>query len=607
MQNILNKFDEFLQDNNYDALIIKHNDEYLNDELTIDKERVAFATNFTGSNATAIIGNTKSLNKKTSLYKDNIVLTDGRYTVQVREQLDNEKFSDISDNNIKLSTVLKDKFSDNAKIAINLETFAYKEYLQLQEDIAPITLVALKQNIVDTLMDHKDTEIAAIEVYDKKYHDKDISYEKALLSKELTNKNASFAFILSLESICHVLNIRGADRKTLPVVNSRLIFNKDNNSFIFFVSYDHFKNATEINNWITYFGENTQIKEEKEFIPFIKEYIKNTKILCEKDYLNAQIYLALKDNSCAIEDLDCVIHDRACKNSTEIEWTKKAHDKDCIAMHKFLFVINNAIQNNTIESYNEERLAKLADNLRYKQGMTMPSFDTISALGSNAAMCHYNYLEVDNLKDCKDEELYLIDSGAQYIEGTTDITRTILLKNKASSDFIKYYTLVLKAHIALATTIFPLGTKDKDLDAICRRELWKYGLDFNHGTGHGVGHRLAVHEGPQNISRYGKNITELKEGMILSIEPGIYITDKLGIRIENLYYISKDQKTNFLQFKPLTHVVFDKNLIDTSLLTKDEINFINVYHKEVYATCLTLQDNFTDQELKFIENCCKGL
>ena len=239
-----------------------------------------------------------------------------------------------------------------------------------------------------------------------------------------------------------------------------------------------------------------------------------------------------------------------------------------------------------VAALDEAVLADKVEELRKEQGEYLqPSFATISALGPNAAMCHYNHAEVATPRKFGADSLYLIDTGAHFNEGTTDITRTVLVGPNVTEQMQLMYTLVLKSHIALASTIFPRGTSGMQLDAIARRPLWEHGCDYEHGTGHGVGHVLAVHEGPQNISVRSSTVA-LDVGMVTSIEPGYYEDGEYGIRLENLYKVcpcTQPGCQNMLCFEPLTLVPFDVRLIIREMLTVAERTWLNDYHQNVHS------------------------
>jgi Xaa-Pro aminopeptidase len=277
---------------------------------------------------------------------------------------------------------------------------------------------------------------------------------------------------------------------------------------------------------------------------------------------------------------DPCILPKAIKNATEIEGTRAAHLRDGAAVVRFLAWLD---ENSSSGRVDEIAAAMKLEEFRRETGELKDlSFDSISAAGPHGAVVHYRPTTASNLK-LKARSLYLIDSGGQYADGTTDITRTVAI-GTPSAEMRRHYTLVLKGHIAVATARFPKGTRGQDIDPFARRPLWQAGLDFDHGTGHGVGSYLSVHEPPQRISRTGS--AELESGMMLSNEPGLYREGHYGIRLENLVLVTppapiKGGSRKMMGFETLTLVPFDRRLIDPALLDRDELAWLNAYHVEV--------------------------
>ena len=273
---------------------------------------------------------------------------------------------------------------------------------------------------------------------------------------------------------------------------------------------------------------------------------------------------------------------KACKNDVEISGMKNCHIRDGIAVSRFLFWIDQQVADGNL--LDEEQLASKLDSLRTELDLFKgPSFGTISAAGSNAAMCHYSHKNSKVPGKLEMGSVYLVDSGGQYLDGTTDITRTVAI-GEVPDEIKRSFTLVLKGHISLGSAIFPKGTSGHQLDSLARQYLWEHGLDYDHGTGHGVGHFLNVHEGPQGVGKGGSNVP-LEKGMVISNEPGYYLENGYGIRCENLVFVKKDttkSSESFLKFEDLTMTPFDKRLFDMDLLTDSDIHWINDYHAKVY-------------------------
>ena len=295
---------------------------------------------------------------------------------------------------------------------------------------------------------------------------------------------------------------------------------------------------------------------------------------------------------------DIITELKAVKNTTELKGIRSAHLRDGVAMTKFMYWLSKNYKGKTETEIAEKLLSFRKKELNFYS----ESFATIAGFGKNAAIVHY-HAPTKGSAVLKKNNILLLDSGGQYYDGTTDITRTFAL-GTPSTDMIEKNTLVLKAHIALATAVFPQKTSGNELDLIARQSLLKQGLDYEHGTGHGVGYFSNVHEGPASISVHAKNPAPLKAGMVTSIEPGYYKENAFGIRIENLYYVKTAKNPKFLNFEVLTLVPLDKKLINKYLLTAEEITWLNEYHKQVF---LSLKKYLTKQELEWFKDICAPL
>jgi Xaa-Pro aminopeptidase len=372
-----------------------------------------------------------------------------------------------------------------------------------------------------------------------------------------------------------LLNIRGNDVPCNPVLLSQglLYANGD---------VDFFINESKIpDGFKSHVGEGVTIYPPSEIKSRLSQ-ISGEKVQFDSTHSNvwshnllfgATIDIVEKEDPCTLP--------KACKNSTELQGMKDCHIRDGAAVCNFLAWLDSEVKNGNL--YDEGFLSnKLEGFRRQQEGFRGKSFDTISAAAGNAAMCHYNHTNSDTPGTLEMNSVYLVDSGGQYWDGTTDITRTVAIGEP--SDFIKRtFTLVLKGHIALSKARFPEGIGGQHLDTLARQYLWQEGLDFDHGTGHGVGVYLNVHEGPHRIGK-GTNNVPLKEGMVVSNEPGYYKEGEFGIRTENLIFVKQvgevDGKKLF-GFENLTFVPIDTRLLDQSLLTEDERDWLNTYHKEV--------------------------
>ena len=358
------------------------------------------------------------------------------------------------------------------------------------------------------------------------------------------------------------MNIRGYDLPNTPIVLSRLIIR--NNTITLYVDLQKVPDNLKFTNKII-------IKDINSFDHDISKFSEEV-VFIEKQ-VSYFIYKTLSKKN-TVKILNDICKDfKSIKNKIEIKNSKLSHVNDGVALVKFFYWLEKSLDQN-ISEY--EAAKKLELFRRENKNFFSLSFPTISAFGANGSIIHYNPQSKSSI--LKKSQLYLCDSGAQYIGGTTDITRTIFLGRKTAPQKIKdIYTLVLIGHLNLSVLKFPKGTKGYQIDSIARFELWKKGLDYNHGTGHGVGSFLGVHEGPQSISKSPVNV-ELKPGMIISNEPGYYKDKSYGIRIENLVLVKQSSLKNFYDFETLSLFPYEQNLINKSLLNVNHINWINNYH-----------------------------
>ena len=556
----------WLNDNGLNALIIPHEDEYLSEYIPPENERLAWATGFTGSAGLAIITQEKAA-----------IFVDGRYTVQVKEQVDSSLFHILHISNDSYIKWMKDTLDFDAKVGYDprLHRANWKKSAKKSLE-GKITLSAIAQNPIDLFWEDRPrpNEDKAL-LLNEKYTGKSSIDKRRDIAEEISKNKCDATFITQLDSIAWLLNIRGNDVPCNPVLLCHGLLHTDG-------SFDLFIDENKIpDGFNDHVGQNvtvhppTDIKKELDSFSGKKIQLDPlTSNAWSKDLIKVSgSEIVEKDDPCALP--------KACKNDMEIQGMKNCHLRDAVAECTFLAWLDEEINNGTL--HNERTLADKLDSLRAEQNNFKGlSFGSISAAGANAAMCHYNHKNHKVPGKLEMNSVYLVDSGGQYLDGTTDITRTVAVGSP--SDFIKQtFTLVLKGHIALASAQFPEGIGGQHLDTLARQYLWHEGLDFDHGTGHGVGSYLNVHEGPHRIGK-GSNNVPLREGMVVSNEPGYYKEGEFGIRSENLIFVKKIKEVegkNLLGFENLTFVPFDTRLLDIALLTESEIDWINHYHVEV--------------------------
>lgn len=554
MQQILS-LKKLLQQNDIFGYLVPIRDEFGCEYVPESAKRIQFITGFTGSNGFAIITKDK-----------NAFFTDGRYTLQAKLEVNKSDFEIYDFANLNELEWLYKNAPAKCKVGYDASLFSiakiekYKAKLQEKN----IKLIEVEKNLIDEIWKNKPKPIETKAItLDKKYSGKSSKTK----IKEICEKiNGDFYLQTSSESICWLLNIRGNVLPFTPVLHSYALISKKGEVYL----YGNLNSLNKIENDI----------EADVYLRDLKDIYKDIKSLAGKKVATDFSLTAVKfknilekNKAQLIHQPDICLEGRAIKNWVEIENIKHAHIKDGAALTKFFYWLNN-----TKEKLSEILVAdKLEEFRKQNENFFSLSFDTIAGWNSNGAIVHYRADKKSN-KKINGNGILLLDSGAQYLEGTTDVTRTISI-GKPTLEQKKNFTLVLKGHIALANQKFLKGTAGSALDILARQFLWAEGLDYKHGTGHGVGCFLNVHEGPQGISRI--NHTPLQEGMIISNEPGFYKEGEYGIRIENLVLVKKSEQKDFLEFETLTKAPIDISLIDFGLLNKKEIKWLNDYHKQV--------------------------
>ncbi|MUG81226.1 aminopeptidase P family protein [Commensalibacter melissae] len=556
----LSSLRSILKKDHLDGFIINRGDEFLNEYVAPYAERLAWLTGFTGSAGIAVV-----------LPDNAAVFSDGRYILQMQQQLDQElwEYHHISHKS-PLAWILDHNHLQKLKLGYDPRLMSQKNLESLQNN--KIRLVPITDNPIDTLwLDQPDYPNQPIEPHPLEFSGLSHHNKIEKLQKELLFNNEDAFIFCDPASICWLLNIRGSD---VPYSSIPLVF------------------AILYRDHVCLYADQEQYSET------LSDFLGHTVKLCSRNDIYSDLrkitsfVIGLDKNQTPIgfiqllEKQEISIHYRtnpillpkSCKNQVEQKGAINAHIRDGIAMCRFLFWL----EKQGIDK-SETVVAEKLNQFRIETGGKFykeESFPAISATGSNGAIIHYQATKT-NHSIIRENQLYLIDSGGQYKNGTTDITRTIWMgKEFAPSSIREQATMVLKGHIALSSAVFPIGTTGSQLDVLARYALWQNGLNYDHGTGHGVGSYLSVHEGPCRISSQPFPIS-LKEGMILSNEPGYYLAGHHGIRLENLLLVCKAPYDNFLKFKPLTLVPFDWKIINSTLLTPQEKNWLNNYHKQI--------------------------
>jgi Xaa-Pro aminopeptidase len=531
---------------NIDGYIIPKNDDYFTEYSKIN--RLKIISNFSGSAGLAII-----------LKNKNYLFTDGRYTIQ--SQIESGKNFKV----VSFEKIVNCNLFRNLKLGIDPKLFTYqqiKKFFLKNNKIKFIT-----KNLIDEIEKKKVDDSFPFFSLKKNIVGESTNSKLNKICKYLKKNKSDYIFISAPENVAWILNIRGGDVPNSPLPNSRLIITKTKKIFLI----GKIKKCKKL--------LREKIINLNEFID-INEFPKKILNLIGKSFIidgsSCSIFYEniIKSKFKIIKREDPTYLLKAIKNKIEINNMKKAHILDGAALTKFIYWIKNINKKQITEVDAQNKLEKFR---RMNKNFLYPSFDTIAGSGKNGAIVHYR-ANKENCRVIKNKDIFLCDSGGQYKYGTTDVTRTICF-SKPSQNIKDICTKVLKGHIAVATTNLNKDNIGKKIDRRARKFLKQDNLDYAHGTGHGVGFFLNVHEGPQSISKLNK--VKIKEGMILSNEPGYYKKNKFGIRIENLVYVKKANKKVF--FENLTLAPIEKDLINFKLLTPSEKNYLFKYHLNVYS------------------------
>src|SRR5262245_420291 len=554
-----------------DALLVPRADEHQGEYVAPSAERLAWLTGFTGSAGLAVIARSTAA-----------LLVDGRYIVQAPTQVDTALFQILQVPQAKLSQWLTDTLKMDGVVGYDPWLHAEAAIEDLAEALTPkgIKLKALAKNPVDRIWGGARPAPPQGPVVPQalSFAGKPAEQKISELQQSLRRDKADAVILTQPDSIAWLFNIRGSDVAHNPVPLAFAVVPAGAKPELFI---DKGKLSREARAHLSPLAKLSAPALLAERVAGLKSQGKHVRL----DPHTAANWFFRKlrgGKGRIVRGADPCVLPKARKNAAEIEGARAAHKRDGAVMARFLAWLEAQGSTGTLD---EIAAARQLENLRREtQALKEISFDTISGAGPNGAIVHYRVTTATN-RSLRAGELYLVDSGAQYLDGTTDITRTVAL-GMPTREMQERFTLVLKGHIAIATARFPVGTRGVDLDAFARRALWEAGLDFDHGTGHGVGSYLSVHEGPQNISKRGT--TPLEPGMIISNEPGYYKAGAYGIRIENLVLVEEPRgvpggEREMLGFETLTLVPIDRRLIVPELLSDQERAWLDAYHARVRA------------------------
>ncbi|MDP3868519.1 aminopeptidase P family protein [Phenylobacterium sp.] len=551
-----------------DGFLVPHEDEHQNEYLPEANDRLAWATGFTGSAGAAVILKDKAA-----------VFVDGRYTLQVRDQVDEATFEirDLVEGGVP--AYLETAAAPGQVVGYDPRLHSPDALDRLKAAIARAgaQLKPVAANPLDQAWgaERPAQPVAPVVAQPLAYSGEDSADKRARIGKALAARGADATVLTAPSSIAWLFNVRGGDVIRSPLPLAQAILNKDGTARLFL---DPAKVTAELPAWLG----NQVTLETPDDLPGALVDLKGKRVLVDPGLSSAWYFEALSEAGAEVvrgED-PCALP-RATKNQVEIAGTTEAHARDGVALARFLHWLATEAQTSLPD---EVEVVSRLEGFRQETGaMKDLSFDTIAGAASNGAIVHYRPTTRLN-KQTVSGSLLLVDSGAQYLDGTTDVTRTVAI-GEPSQEMRERFTLVLKGHLALAAIRFPAGTTGSALDILARAPLWARGLDYDHGTGHGVGSYLGVHEGPQRISKL-PNFVALQPGMILSNEPGYYKEGAYGIRIENLQYVTEAApiaggERPMLGFATLTLAPIDRRLIEVSLLTPEERAQMDAYHARV--------------------------
>ena len=570
-----------------DAYIIPGTDPHLGEYIPDHWRIISWLTGFTGSNATAVVTDSFA-----GLW------TDSRYFIQAEEQLYDSGFvlmKPILDDKKDHIKWLNDNIAPGAKIALDGRTFSIARLMKLEKALEGKEVsFDIESDLISDIWTTRPPLPFSIAFYHPVGF---CGKERAVKISEVRDKmkeiEVHYHLLTSVDDIMWLLNIRGDDVRYSPLLISFAIV--DEEQILLFVDENKIprKLAMEFDNI------NIVILPYEEIAGILSALPPDSSILITPETTSASLYNSIPKGMKIKEDISIPARLKAVKNRVEIENIGKVMVKDGVSLTKFFYWLEQNVNNGALT---ELLIAEKIDRLRAEQEFFLePGFSTIAAWKEHGALPHYSATIRSNSVIDR-EGLLLIDSGGQYLDGTTDITRTIAF-GRVTAQQKSDFTLVLKGAINLASAKFPVGTKGYQLDILARRAIWERGLNYGHGTGHGVGFCLNVHEGPQNISPIGGTSSQIviEPGMLLSDEPAIYREGEYGIRIENLILCYEDEETEFgqfLKFDTVSLCYIDKSLIDVALLNKSEIDWLNSYHAEVYEK---LSAHLTEDEKDWLK------
>ena len=552
-----------------DGVLVPHEDEHQNEYLPAANDRLAWLTGFTGSAGAAVVMRDRAA-----------VFADGRYTVQVRAQVDAGQFEilDLVDGGVPAYLERAPKGS----------IIGYDPRLHSPDALASLRRAAVRAGAELRPLEANPVDLAwgaarpaqptaPVVPHDERHAGESSASKRARIGQAIARAGAGAAVLTAPSSIAWLFNVRGGDVIRSPLPLAQAIVEADGRARLFL---DPAKVTNDLPGWL---GDAVRL-EAPSALPAALDALKGRRVLIDPSQSSAWYFDRLEAaGATVVRAMDPCALPRAAKNPVEIEGARQAHIRDGVALARFLHWVDTVAQ---VELPDERGVVEALERFREETGALKDlSFDTIAGVGPNAALPHYKPV-TRTIRRMEKGSLLLVDGGGQYLDGTTDVTRTVAI-GEPSADQRRMFTLVLKGHIAMATVRFPPGTTGHQLDALARLPMWMAGLDYDHGTGHGVGSYLGVHEGPQRIAK-AVNTQSLLTGMIVSNEPGYYREGHWGIRIETLQVVTPPEpiaggERPMHGFEQLTFAPLDRRLIAVDLLTPAERAYVDAYHAETLA------------------------
>ena len=582
-----------------DAYVVPGNDPHASEYMASHWCEMQWISGFNGESGTVVVTMDKAL-----------LWTDSRYYLQAGIELEDSGIELMRESDVDCPSITEwicDQCTMNneqcTKVGVNPEMFSVDQYSAFRDQFSEAGIALKSIDLIKPLWIEGRPAIPQDKLYSysEDFAGESVESKLARMREQLAKKKADAMIISALDEIAWLLNIRGNDVEYNPVVISYVVLEADKCTLF----VDSNKIDSPAQNYLDF--NNIDIKPYEAVFDYIKSF--SGTVLYDGARVNEALYEAIPEGCKKINAKSPILIDKAKKNSVELEGERTAMRQDAVALTRFFKWLEEKAFKHGETRTEWELMEKLHEFRMMGENFVEESFGTIAGYQGNGAIVHYAATK-DNCAEVKPEGMLLLDSGGQYLDGTTDITRTVWLCGRIPQQAKLDYTYVLKGHIALARARFPRGTRGNQLDALAKQYMWEAGITFGHGTGHGVGHFLGCHEGPQNV-RTDNNPTALEVGHIISDEPGIYRTDKWGIRTENLITVIPAKATKatttedeWLAFETLTLCFYDTQLIEMSLMTEDEIDWINAYHVRVYKEVSPL---LNDDEKSYLAYKCQAI